>query len=84
VARDFKVRVTEPGSTVKLAPPRGKGKAFGQVRKEMRLGGVLAAHLSDQRSTVEQTIAIFQPWTWGRNTDDDGEREEWTTGYMSD
>jgi hypothetical protein len=82
LARNFKVHVTEPGSTVKLAPPRGKGESFGQVPKETWLGGVLAAHLSDQRSTAEQAIALFQPWTWGRSTDDNGEGEEWTTGYM--
>lgn len=83
VARNFKVHVTEPGAMVKLAPPRGKGESFGEVPKDTWLGGVLAAHLSDRRSTAEQTIAIFQPWTWGRSTDDEGEGGEWTTGYMS-
>ena len=83
LARNFKVHVTEPGVMVKLAPPRGKGEAFGEVHKDTWLGGVLAAHLSDRRSTAEQTVAIFQPWTWGRSTDDEGEGGEWTTGYMS-
>lgn len=83
LAHNFKIHVTEPGATVKLAPPRGKGEAFGEVHKDTWLGGVLAAHLSDRRSTAEQTMAILQPWTWGRSTDDEGEGEEWTTGYMS-
>lgn len=84
LARNFKVHVNEPNAVVMVAPPRGKGEAFGQVPKDSWLGGVLAAHLSDKRSTVEQTLAIFQPWTWGRSTDDDGEEAEWTTGYMSE
>ena len=84
LARNFKVHVTDPGAMVKVAPPRGKGDAFGEVPKDTWLGGVLASHLSDKRSTVEQTLAIFQPWTWGRSTDDEGEGDEWTTGCMSD
>lgn len=84
IARNFKAHIAEPGATIALAPPRGKGEAFGQVSKNSWLGGVLAAHLADKRSTMEQSIAMFQPWTWGRCTDDPGEEEEWTTGFLSD
>jgi hypothetical protein len=82
LARNFKVHVPEPCSTVKLAPRRGKGESFGQVPKETWQGGVFAAHLSDQRSTVEQTTALLHPWTWGRSANDNGEGERWTTGYI--
>jgi len=34
------------------------------VSKDSWLGGVLASHLSDTRPVVEQTLAIFQPWSW--------------------
>ena len=84
MARNFKSHVNEPGATVKLAPPRGKGEAFGEVPKDSWLGGVLDAHLADKRSTAEQTMAIFQPWTWGRSSDAEGEGGEWMTGGMSD
>ena len=69
---------------VSVRPPRGGGgsnnKVFFQVRKDSWLGGVLDAHLQDQRSTLEQTMSMFQPSTWGRSTDneDDGEGETWT------
>jgi hypothetical protein len=83
-ARDFQVHINEPGATVSVAPPRGKGDAFAQVPKDTWLGGVLAAHLSDRRSTMEQTMAMLQPWTWGRCTDDvdAGEGEKWTKGCL--
>jgi len=80
ICRNFKTHLREPGAKVKLAPPRGQGEAFGEIAKDSWLGGVLAAHLEDRRSTLEQTFAIFQPWTWGRSsaTDEPGEGEEWT------
>lgn len=70
--RNLRVRLIEPGSSVVVKPPRGNSnllfgrKNFGSVPKETWLGGVLDAHLSDDRSTVEQTLAMLQPWTWGR------------------
>ena len=74
---------------VALKPPRGGGgedNTLFQIRKDSWIGGVLDAHLRDKRSTALQTLAIFQPWTWGRTEKDDeeGEREEWTEGYLSD
>jgi hypothetical protein len=87
LARNFKVYIQNgPNATVAVAPPRGKGGgAFYQVPKSTWLGGVLEAHLADRRSTVEQIIYLFQPWTWGRGTDGPGEGEECTRGdYLSD
>jgi hypothetical protein len=55
---------------VQVSPPRGKGKSFASVRKDSWLGGVLEAHLSDHRSTFQQTLSMLQPWTWGRATDE--------------
>jgi hypothetical protein len=62
-SRNFAVHLAEPKAVVKVAPPRGKGNSFASVRKDTWLGGVLDNHLSDKRSTMEQTIAMFQPWT---------------------
>ena len=67
-ARNFKCHIQEGGeATVALKPPRGGGDiTFSQVRKDSWIGGVLDAHLGDKRDTVSQTIAMLQPWTWGR------------------
>ena len=79
LARNLKVHLEEgPEAVVSLSPPRGAGKPFGSVRKDSWLGGVLAAHLADQRSAWEQTVSMFQPWSWGRSTDEEGEGAEWT------
>jgi hypothetical protein len=70
--RNLRVRLIEPGATVVIKPPRGNTNLlmgmenYGTVPKETWLGGVLGAHLADRRSTLEQTIALIQPWTWGR------------------
>ena len=86
LARNFKSHIEEPDSMVSVKPPRGGGgggggdnNTFFQVRKDTWLGGVLDAHLRDQRSTWEQTLSLIQPNTWGRSTDneDDGEGEIW-------
>mmetsp|Transcript_28152 Transcript_28152/g.51274 ORF Transcript_28152/g.51274 Transcript_28152/m.51274 type:complete len:393 (-) Transcript_28152:1702-2880(-) len=83
LARNFKTHLAEPGAIVVLKKPRGgSDSSFGNIPKDTWLGGVLAAHLTDKRSTTEQTIALFQPWTWGRSTDDIGEGEEWTNGHI--
>ena len=86
LARNFQAYILDgPNATVAVAPPRGKDGAVYQVPKSTWLGGVLEAHLADRRSTMEQTISLFQPWTWGRITDGPGEGEEWTRGdYLSD
>ena len=86
-ARNFKCHVQE-GSDAKVAlkPPRGStGKTLLQIRKDSWLGGVLDAHLRDNRSTAQQTTAVFQPWTWGRNQgfDEEYEGEEWQDGVLS-
>ena len=75
LSRNLKVHLAEPGATVKLYQPRGGGDSWAQVPKDSWLGGVLTAHLSDQRSTWEQTLSLLQPWTWGRtqNWDQPGE-----------
>jgi len=66
---------SEPGARVAVKAPRGKKIAgnlerFWSVPKESWLGGVLDAHLLDKRSTWQQTLAMFQPWTWGRSGDE--------------
>eukprot|EP00545_Synedropsis_sp_CCMP1620_P007716 CAMPEP_0119028092 /NCGR_PEP_ID=MMETSP1176-20130426/38314_1 /TAXON_ID=265551 /ORGANISM="Synedropsis recta cf, Strain CCMP1620" /LENGTH=218 /DNA_ID=CAMNT_0006984151 /DNA_START=1 /DNA_END=657 /DNA_ORIENTATION=+ len=89
-ARNFKCHIQEgPDTMVALKPPRGGSDSAGvllQIRKDSWVGGVLHTHLKDQRSTVlSQTVALFQPWTWGRSEDYDGEGEgeEWTDGILS-
>ena len=73
LVRNFVVYLAEPGAQVEIRPPRGYSdlaggvKSFGSVPKDSWVGGVLYAHLSDTRSTVEQTLSLLQPWTWGRS-----------------
>ena len=70
IVRNFRIHLKDPEATVAIKPPRGAGEqVFGSVRKDSWLGGVLAAHLQDTRSTVQQTMSLFQPWTWGRSGD---------------
>ena len=84
ISRNFKVHLSEPDATVSLYKPRGGGKSWAKVRKDSWLGGVLNAHLSDHRSTLEQTISMLQPWTWGRTRDwdEEGEESRWETAAM--
>ena len=91
ILRNIRIHLTEPDAKVIIKPPRGGGgtntnKSFGKVAKDTWLGGVLDAHLSDTRSTMDQTISLFQPWTWGRSGK--GDREDavlfqWTDGHIS-
>ena len=89
-ARNFKCHLEEgKNAMVALKPPRGGGggdnnNTLLQIRKDSWLGGILEAHLQDKRSTAEQTVALFQPWTWGRTAADDeeGEGEEWQEQFM--
>ena len=85
--RNLRVHIIEPGATVVIKPPRGNAdlligrKSFGSVAKDTWLGGVLDAHLADDRSTLEQSLATLQPWTWGRTGSgdkDDTVRFQWS------
>ena len=74
ITRNLLVRLAEPGAVVEIKPPRGGGwdhndqavVVLGRVPKDTWLGGVLDAHLTDHRTTVEQTLSLMKPWTWGR------------------
>jgi len=91
VLRNLRVRLTEPDAVVVVKPPRGNDNllttgqtSLGTVAKQTWLGGVLDAHLSDTRSTMEQTTSLFQPWTWGRSgtgDEDDCLQFQWTDGH---
>ena len=86
ITRNLKIRLSEPDAVVNLGLPRGYGgHKWGSVPKETWLGGVLQAHLSDRRSTLKQTLTLFQPWTWGRSgrgdTNDDV-HYSWSDGAM--
>ena len=73
LVRNLRVRLIERDAVISIKPPRGNKKLtmgveeFGKVSKASWLGGVLQAHLSDRRSTIEQTVSLIQPWTWGRS-----------------
>lgn len=86
IARNLKVHLTEPEAVVDLGLPRGYGgHKWGSVPKETWLGGVLHSHLSDRRSTLEQTVSLFQPWTWGRTgrgDADDDVQYRWSDGAI--
>jgi hypothetical protein len=91
IMRNLRVHLAEPDAVVKIKAPRGQAitkdlETFGSVSKETWIGGVLDAHLSDRRSTIEQTISILQPWTWGRSGNgrcEDYVQFEWTSGKIS-
>ena len=85
ISRNFKVRLACPGARVRLAGPRGQGPPLPfSVSADSWVGGVLAAHLADGRSALEQTRSLVMPWTWGRSEDEPGDSEEWTVGKMVD
>eukprot|EP00584_Thalassiosira_punctigera_P009795 CAMPEP_0172530312 /NCGR_PEP_ID=MMETSP1067-20121228/4079_1 /TAXON_ID=265564 ORGANISM="Thalassiosira punctigera, Strain Tpunct2005C2" /NCGR_SAMPLE_ID=MMETSP1067 /ASSEMBLY_ACC=CAM_ASM_000444 /LENGTH=503 /DNA_ID=CAMNT_0013314489 /DNA_START=243 /DNA_END=1754 /DNA_ORIENTATION=- len=79
IVRNLVVHFAEPGATVEIRPPRGNANLaggidrFGSVPKDIWLGGVLDAHLKDDRSTVQQTLSMVQPWSWGRTGSGDEE-----------
>ena len=90
--RNIQVRLTQPKAVVNIKLPRGNEdllpgrESFGSVAKETWLGGVLDAHLSDERSAMEQTSSLFRPWTWGRSgTGDENDcvRFRWTDGFIT-
>ena len=87
LVRNLRVKLIERDAVVSIKPPRGNEKLtmgveeFGKVSKASWLGGVLQAHLSDKRSTIEQTVSLVQPWTWGRSgagDDSDVVQYEWS------
>lgn len=73
LVRNLRVRLLEPNAIVLIKPPRGDAnltmgvESFGALSKATWLGGVLESHLSDKRSTIDQTLSLVQPWTWGRS-----------------
>jgi hypothetical protein len=88
ILRNMQVHMAQPGATVAIKAPRGKQindnfDSFGLVPIDTWLGGVLNAHLSDKRSAWEQTLSLFQPWTWGRSgngSNDDIVQFQWSNG----
>lgn len=90
IVRNLRVRLAEPGERVEIKPPRGNTdlgiSSFGSVSKDTWLGGVLHAHLTDRRSTAEQTLSLLQPWTWGRSGEGDENDSvcfNWSDGTMA-
>mmetsp|Transcript_14339 Transcript_14339/g.24382 ORF Transcript_14339/g.24382 Transcript_14339/m.24382 type:complete len:432 (-) Transcript_14339:56-1351(-) len=77
LVRNLRVKLLEPDAVVLIKPPRGNAnltmglEEFGKVSKSSWLGGVLESHLSDVRSTKDQTLSLIQPWTWGRSGEGD-------------
>lgn len=94
IVRNLAVHLVEPDGRVILQPPRGKAiemgeiqlKRFGSIPKSSWVGGVLDAHLKDQRSTWDQTLSLLQPWTWGRSKNAGREGDvvtvQWTAGQI--
>jgi hypothetical protein len=90
IARNLRVHVLEPDAFVAIKAPRGQKisenlESFGSVSKDSWVGGVLDAHLHDSRSTWEQTMAIFLPWTWGRSgngSEQDDVQFRWNDGHI--
>lgn len=83
-AKNFKCHLANgPDALVAIKPPRGKfgGKTLMKIRKDSWLGGILSAHLNDDRSPIEQVLSSLQPWTWGHK-DETNEGESWSEGSM--
>eukprot|EP00985_Skeletonema_marinoi_P000235 scaffold68_cov163-Skeletonema_marinoi.AAC.2 len=89
LVRNLRVKLLEPDAVVLIKPPRGNAnltmglEEFGKVSKSSWLGGVLESHLSDVRSTKDQTLSLIQPWTWGRSGEGDEldiVQYQWTGG----
>ena len=89
ILRNLRIHLIEPDAQVIIKPPRGgntESISFGTINKDTWLGGVLDTHLSDTRSTLDQTISLFQPWKWGRSGDGDEEDNvqfKWTDGRIN-
>ena len=89
ILRNLYIHLIEPDAQVIIKPPRGGNTetitSFGTINKDTWLGGVLDTHLSDTRSTFDQTIPLFQPWKWGRSGDggDDSVQFKWTDGRIN-
>jgi len=90
ILRNLYIHLIEPDAQVIIKPPRGGNTetitSFGTINKDTWLGGVLDTHLSDTRSTLDQTISLFQPWKWGRSGDgdeDDSVQFKWTDGRIN-
>lgn len=91
--RNLRIRLMEPGAKVAIKPPRGNTDVLiagrenlGSVAKESWLGGVLHAHSLDSRSTLRQSVAMLQPWTWGRSGDganDDVVQFQWSNSSIN-
>ncbi|CAB9497700.1 unknown protein [Seminavis robusta] len=98
IVRNLAVHMVEPDAQVTLQPPRGKSidlgggtvkvDRLGSIPKASWLGGVLDAHVKDQSSVVDQTLALFQPWTWGcaknAGSEQDAVQVQWTSGEMEE
>jgi len=88
---NLRIHLIEPDAQVIIKPPRGGNMnsetiSFGTINKDTWLGGVLDTHLSDTRSTLDQTISLFLPWKWGRSGDgdeDDSVQFKWTDGRIN-
>ena len=89
ILRNLRIHLVEPDAQVIIKPPRGGSTdtiSFGAINKDTWLGGVLDVHLSDTRSTFDQTISLFQPWKWGRSGDGDEEDNvhfKWMDGRIN-
>ena len=87
IARNLQVHLAEPNAHVNVKPPRGGfgGKTMMQIPKDTWLGGVLEGHLTDTRSTYQQTLSLLKPWTWGRSGNGGAEdvvQYQWRDGSM--
>jgi hypothetical protein len=82
IVRNLLVHITEPKAFISLKSTQEKTSSFASISKDSWLGGVLDARMEDKRSTWEQTIALFTPWTWGRSSNTDSITFDWSEGRM--
>ena len=88
IARNLMVKLEDPGAVVAIRPPRGGNghQKLGSVPRATWVGRVLEAHVSDTRSSWEQSVSLFKPWTWGNSgtgrRGEDNVEFEWSDGGM--
>ena len=70
LALNWRACLADPQGQVSVRAPRGIGGELLRVPKYSWAGRVLAAHLADNRSAVQQTASMLRPASWGNEPTD--------------
>ena len=78
LALNWRACLADPQGQVSIRGPRGLGKLL-RVSKHSWAGRVLAAHLADSRSAVQQMASMLCPASWGNEPTDVLPLGKWRT-----